>query len=158
MVLKLSHLNQQTNKGCPDGTLNSLHLRFRKVLFSDKSAQYNPQRLTTWWGHSMVNRFESNKTPQGLPFLLVFPHKTFRVPEMAKGVDITETFIQRMKHAPGEQLLHIVFVNTLLHIDQVGGNGIRGDAIGEDAEEGGEDCHAPSILTRHPLVWNDLYR
>merc|ERR1711874_822322 len=116
--------------------LNSLHLRFRKVLFSDKSAQYNHHRVTTWWGQSMVDRFESNKTPQGLPFLLVFSHKTFRV--------------------PGEQLLHIVFVNTLLHIDQVGGNGIRGDAIGEDAEEGGEDCHAPSILTRHPLVWNDL--
>jgi len=74
----------------------------------------------------MVDGFESNKTPQGLPFFLVFPHK-------ALGV-------------PGEQFLHVVFVNALLHIDQVGGNGISGDSIGEDAEEGGQDYPSPACL------------
>ena len=56
-----------------------------------------------------------------------------------------------MMDAPGEKLLHFVFVNALLHVDKVRGNGIRGDAIGEDAEEGGQDCNAPSILSRHAL-------
>ena len=63
-----------------------------------------------------------------------------------------------MKHTPGEQLLHVVFVDAFLHIDQVGSNGIGRDAIGEDAKEGGQDCHAPSILPRQPLVSVDLRR
>ena len=114
-----------------------LMTRFKKVVLTDdKSAQYNPQRVKTLQGYSMVDWFESNKTPQGLPFFLVFPHKTLRVPEMMKGVD-RKTFNQYTMQAPGEQFLHIVFVDTLLHIDQVGGNGISGDSIGEDAEEGG---------------------
>ena len=90
MVLKFTNLNQMTFKGCPDGGWD----------FGCENQTKVQESIIDWWqkctiqpskgnnivGHLMVDGFESNKPPQGLPLFLGFPHKTLRVPEMTKKV------------------------------------------------------------------------